>query len=169
MGLLAQDLHIIGQITMAWRLSKFGSGGSPTRESFDEPEINVLASDANWAWPQALRAIFKPRGINLMMAENADECVSILREKRVHTALVDMDNRDSEALATVKVLGIHYPLLPCILLTGVVDIDILGQALKLNVFSVIDKPVDMQILEQQLNRLFIKRYGSHIFEQRPQS
>ena len=41
----------------------------------------------------------------------------------------------------------------------------LGKALQLDVFSVIDKPVDMDILRQQLNRLFIKRYNSDVFEQ----
>ena len=31
-------------------------------------EINVLASEANWAWPEALRSIFRPRGGNLLVA-----------------------------------------------------------------------------------------------------
>jgi hypothetical protein len=26
-------------------------------------EINVLASQADWAWPMALRDIFQPRGV----------------------------------------------------------------------------------------------------------
>jgi len=38
------------------------------------------------------------------------------------------------------------------------------EALKLDVFSVIDKLVDMGILWEQLNRLFIKRYDSDIFK-----
>ena len=40
---------------------------------------------------------------------------------------------------------------------------LLDEALQLDVFSVIDKPVDMDILRQQLNRLFIKKYNSDIF------
>jgi hypothetical protein len=36
-------------------------------------------------------------------------------------------------------------------------------ALRLDVFSVIDKPVDMFILQQQLHRLFIKKYSSSVF------
>ena len=34
-------------------------------------EVNVLASEANWAWPEALRDIFRPRGVNLLVAERA--------------------------------------------------------------------------------------------------
>jgi hypothetical protein len=41
----------------------------------------------------------------------------------------------------------------------------LSKALQLDVFSVIDKPVDMQVLQDQLNRLFIKKYHSAIFAQ----
>jgi hypothetical protein len=40
---------------------------------------------------------------------------------------------------------------------------VLGRALQLDVFSVIDKPVDMNVLREQLNRLFIKKYNSNIF------
>ena len=39
----------------------------------------------------------------------------------------------------------------------------LYDALGLDIFSVIAKPVDMGILQRQLNRLFVKRYDSEIF------
>jgi hypothetical protein len=101
-------------------------------------EYNVLASGANWAWPVALRELFKPRDVNLLVAEKTDDFVEIIRHRRVHTTIVDMETRQ----------------------------DFLSKALQLNVFSVIEKPVDMEILRQQLNRLFLKRYNSDIFRQR---
>ena len=126
-------------------------------------EINVLTSGASWAWPEALRYIFRPRGVNLLMAENAAEFVNIIRRKRIHTTIVDMDSEQSNGLATIKIIRMDYPLLPCILLTSTAGESLLGKALRLDVFSVIDKPVDMSILQEQLNRLFIKRYNSRIF------
>jgi len=126
-------------------------------------EINVLASEANWAWPEALRYIFRPRGVNLLMAENAAEFVNIIRRKRIHTTIVDMDSEQSNGLATIKIIRMDYPLLPCILLTSTAGESLLGKALRLDVFSVIDKPVDMSILQEQLNRLFVKKYNSDIF------
>ena len=127
-------------------------------------EVNVLASEANWAWPEALRFIFKPRGVNLLVAENADEFVNIIRRKRIHTTIVDMDSEKSNGLAMVKIIRMDHPLLPCILLTSTAGESLLGDALRLDIFSVIDKPVDMLILRQQLNRLFIKKYNSSIFQ-----
>ncbi len=126
-------------------------------------EINVLASEANWAWPEALRYIFRPRGINLLMAENAVEFVDIIRRKRIHTTIIDMDSEQSNGLATIKIIRMDHPLLPCILLSSGAGEALLGKALRLDVFSVIDKPVDMSILQEQLNRLFVKKYNSYIF------
>jgi DNA-binding NtrC family response regulator len=126
-------------------------------------KVNVLASEADWAWPEALRSIFQPRGVNLLVAESADEFVHIIEQKRIHTTIVDMDSGRSSGLATVKIIRMDYPLVPCILLTSEPDEDLLGKALRLDVFSVIDKPVDMGILREQLNRLFVKKYNSDIF------
>ena len=130
-------------------------------------EVNVLVSDANWAWPEALRRIFRPRGVNLLVAESASEFVHIIEKKRIHTTIVDMDSEQSNGLATIRIIRIEYPLLPCILLTSTAGKSLLGKALQLDVFSVIDKPVDMHILREQLNRLFLKKYNSSLFGDPP--
>lgn len=127
-------------------------------------EINVVASQANWAWPEALRCIFRPRGINLLIADSALDFVDIIERKRIHTTIIDMDSEESDGLAVIKIIRMNYPLLPCILLTSAAGQSLLGMALKLDVFSVIDKPVDMRILREQLNRLFIKKYHCNIFD-----
>lgn len=125
-------------------------------------EVNVLTSGANWGWPAALRDIFRPRGVNLLVAENAGEFVDVIRRRRIHTTIVDMDS-EAGGLATIKIIRIEYPVLPCILLSREPCEEVLSDALGLDVFSVIDKPVDMGILREQLNRLFIKRYNNDIF------
>ena len=126
-------------------------------------DVNLLASRANWAWPEALRYIFKPRGINLLIAENAADFVNIIQRKRILTTIVDMESEQSNGLAIIKIIRMNYPMLPCILLTSNVGESLLGKALQLDVFSVIDKPVNMSVLQEQLNRLFMKKYRSNIF------
>jgi DNA-binding NtrC family response regulator len=126
-------------------------------------EVNLLASEADWAWPNAVRDIFRPRGINLLVADSATEFVDIIKTKRIHATIVDMDSERSNGLATVKIIRFDYPLLPCILLTNAATESVLGEALQLDVFAVLDKPVDLNVLRQLLNRLFIKRYNSDIF------
>ena len=130
------------------------------REELDE--VNVLASELNWDWPEALCNIFRPRGVNLLVAKGVAEFVNIIERKRIHTTIVDMDS-ETGGLATIKIIRMEYPLIPCILLTSGVGEAMLNEALQLDVFSVIDKPVDMSILRELLNRLFIKKYNSDIF------
>jgi len=126
-------------------------------------EVNVLASAANWAWPEALRDIFKPRGVNLLMADDAGDFLNVIRSTRIHTTIVDVDEQRPNGLATIKIIRMDYPLVPCILLTSKTDQDMLGKALQLDVFGVVGKPVNMDILRELLNRLFVKRYNSNLF------
>ena len=125
--------------------------------------INVLFSSADWAWPDAVRNIFEPRGVNSLLAESADDALDIIEHRRIHAAVLDMDSKKSSGLSLIKIIRSHYPLLPCILLARTPERALLSKALDLNVFSVIGKPVDMDILLEQLDRLFQKRYNSEIF------
>jgi len=126
-------------------------------------DVNVLANAANWAWPEAVQSIFRPRGVNLLMAENAGEFVNIIATRRIHTAIVDVDSQRSHGLATVKIIRMDFPMVPCILLTSHVDKEMLGKALQLEAFAVVGKPVNMDVLRQLLHRLFLKRYNSDLF------
>jgi len=127
-------------------------------------EVNVLASEAGWAWPEALRNIFRPRGVNLLVARSPGEFVNIIEQRRIHTTIVDMDSEGGGGLTTVRIIRMDYPLLPCILLTSEAGQELLGEALQLGVFGVVDKPVDMKIMLELLNRLFVKMYNSDIFK-----
>ena len=127
-------------------------------------EINVLASQADWAWPMALRDIFQPRGVNLLVAQGTNDFVQIIQQKRIHTTIVDMDSEKSSGMATVRIIRMEYPMLPCIMLASCAGQAILNKALQLDVFSVIDKPVDLNVLREQLNRLFIKKYNCDVFK-----
>ncbi len=151
---LAQNLHICRRLQ--YRIY-FMAGGLLKPE-----DINVLTSAADWAWPEALHDIFEPRGVTLMVAGSADEFVNVLRHRRIHAAIIDIDC-EAGGLATIRIIRMDYPRLPCLLLKGRADEQLLGKALKLDVFSVLDKPIDMAVLQQQLNRLFIKYYNSNIF------
>jgi len=126
-------------------------------------EVNVLASQAEWAWPEAFRGIFRPRGVNLLVAETVNEFICIAEHRRIHAVIVDMDSRRCDGLAAIRILRMNYPLLPCILLASRASEPVLSSALHLNVFSVVRKPVDMDILLGLLNRLFVKRYNNNLF------
>ncbi len=125
-------------------------------------QINVLASAADWAWPLAQRDLFRPRGINLLMATGTDEITNILRNRRIQAAIIDTDS-ERAGFAMIKVIRMDYPMVPFITLSSRTKTELLDKALQLEVFGVVDKPVDMEILRELLNRLFMKKYNSSIF------
>jgi DNA-binding NtrC family response regulator len=126
--------------------------------------INVLINDADWAWPMAVGQIFRNRNVELLMVKQADEALNVLHQRRIHTAIIDMNSRILNGLGLIRVIRSGFPLLPCILVADNVEKKLLSDALELEVFSVISKPVDMELLRAQLNRLFIRRYNSSLFE-----
>jgi len=125
-------------------------------------EVNVLASQSNWAWPKAVQDIFQPAGVSFIMASRVDEFVNVLRHKRIHATIIDAD-ADLGRLSTIRIIRMCHPRLPCLMLTSDVRQDVLDLALQLDVFSVIAKPVDLGLLRRQLNRLFVKAYSSPLF------
>lgn len=126
-------------------------------------DVNVLVSGANWAWPKAMQDIFQPRGVNVLVAKSSEDIMNVLEGRRIHTTIVDMDSEKRNGLAAIKLIRMEYPLLPCILLTSEANEEMLSRALQLDIFGVVDKPVDMGILQELLNRLFIKKYNCRIF------
>jgi DNA-binding NtrC family response regulator len=131
-------------------------------------EVNVLASQSNWAWPKALQDIFQPAGVNLIVARRVDEFIEVLRHTRIHATIIDAD-ADLGRLSTVRIIRMDHPRLPCLLLTSDMRQDLLDSALQLEVFSVLAKPVDLGLLRRQLDRLFIKAYDSSVFAGLPES
>jgi len=128
-------------------------------------EINVLVGQAEWAWRDAIRNIFAPRGVNSLIAANAAGALDIIERRRIHAAIVDMDSQSAGGLGIVRVIRRYHPLLPCIMVSKVSERRVLGSALELDVFGVVAKPVDMQILQEELNRLFVKKYNSMVFQE----
>jgi DNA-binding NtrC family response regulator len=127
-------------------------------------EVNVLATKADWAWPMAVRDIFQPRGVNLLVADSTNDIVNVLRHRRIWTTIIDTDFKQG-GLWTLKMIRMESPYMPCLMLVSNPTEDVLDEALRLDVFSVIDKPVDMRILKDQLNRLFVKKYRNSIFSE----
>ena len=126
--------------------------------------INVLISDANWAWPEAVTKIFQPRGINALVADSTGDVLRLVTKNKIPLALLDvLFNNDLSGIEALKVIRHHDRLLPCILLAQQVDERLLAQALALDAFSVLAKPVDLAILAAQIDRLFRKYYASDIF------
>ena len=129
----------------------------------NDREINILLGESERSWQEIVANVFAPRGVNSLVAKDASEALEILSRRCIHSAIVDMDTQRSGGFGLVKVIRRYHPQLPCIMFSRSCQRQELGLALELNVFSVIAKPVDMAIVEDELNRLFKKIYNSVVF------
>ena len=126
-------------------------------------EINILLGQAERNWEEIIATVFAPRGINSLVVRDAAEALDVLSNRYVHTAIVDMDTQRSGGFGLVKVVRKYHPRLPFIMFSGSSERKELALALEFNVFSVIAKPVNIEILQDELNRLFKKMYNSMVF------
>jgi len=129
----------------------------------DSQSINVLLSNANWAWPQAVEKIFQPRGINALVANSAADITRLVDIQKIHLAIIDNSMADLTGMQALKIIRQLNPQLPCILLALKPEKRFLAQALALNAFSVMEKPIDLSLLAGQIDRLFLKHYQSNLF------
>lgn len=124
--------------------------------------INLLTTQADWAWPAVVEGLFRPAGVNLIAVGGRDQLVDTLRHRPVHAAIIDAD-QDRVGLSIVRFVRIEFPHLPCLLLASEVDQELLMTALQMEVFSVLTKPPDIVLLRRQLDRLFMRAYNSSLF------
>jgi DNA-binding NtrC family response regulator len=129
----------------------------------DSPRSPGAPGDAGWAWPQAVSEIFQPRGIKALLANNSSEIVRLVSKNKIHLAILDSVVNDLTGMQALKAIRQHDPLVPCILLAQQPEKRLLAEALALNAFSVLAKPVDINLLAEQIDRLFIKCYSSDMF------
>ena len=125
--------------------------------------VNVLLNSANWAWPQAVEEIFQPRGVNALLADNACDVVRLVDQNKIHLAILDISRDEDSGMQTLRMIRKHDRLMPCILLAHQFDTRLLAEALFLHAFSVMGKPVDLNLLAGQVDRLFVKYYSSDMF------
>ncbi len=126
-------------------------------------QYNVLLTEMDWDFSQAIGSLLMPRGIQSLVAKNALDTLDILSHQPIHTAILDLDGSRSSGLGLVRAIRNDYPSVPCIGLCGRVERRLMETALELEIVTMIVKPVDLSILLEQLNRLFVRRYRSRIF------
>jgi len=120
--------------------------------------INVLISNPDWAWPQAVSEIFQPRQINALIANTLKDMLNLVSHNRMHLAILDSRFDEISGTGALKIIRQHDQLLPCILLAEEPNRRLLAEALSLNAFSVLAKPVNLTLLAEQIDRLFLKYY-----------
>ena len=120
---------------------------------------SVLITDDDTSCREALRDIFEPEGYRTLLASSGEEAVDIVREERVHIALLDMHMPRLTGLETLQIMRQINALLPCILVTADATEALIRQALRAHAYSVIAKPVSKHVVLYTVVRAIVRVYG----------
>ncbi|MDH3583576.1 MAG: response regulator [Phycisphaerae bacterium] len=135
--------------------------------------LNVLLSEAEQPWAANLPRLLEPQGVRALCARDVDQALQIIEHETIHAAVIDMAlplGRDEPApagqtggLKLLRVIQRLSPTPPAVVVRGRsfdrMDDRLLGQALKLEAFSVLDRPVQLEQMLEVLRRLLKRFYG----------
>lgn len=142
--------------------------------------LNVLLTEhaPGDRWTDQLPRLLEPQGVHAIRATDVDEAVRAIEAQPIHAAVVDLrlplhreepteeDSGGGAGLKLLRVIQRLDPAPPAVIVRGRrfddrTDNRVLTEALKLDAFSVLDQPVELEQLLDTLRRLIQRYYGGH--------
>jgi len=142
----------------------------------DRHRLNVLLTDADQRWARQLPALLEPQGVRAICVDDVQGALQAIDRERIHAAVVTLDlpmDHDARAsgpeaggLKLLRVIHRLDPAPPAVVIRGRrfdgrSDDRMLSEALKLEAFSVLDLPVELEQLLEVMRRLLQRHYGGH--------
>ena len=138
--------------------------------------LNVLVTDRGERWSSQLPCLLEPQGVQAYRVRNSGEAVELIEATPIHVAVVDMYlDTEADAAPTPQRLPGGLKLLqviqriearpPAVLVVRSrhfdprVDNFVLAEALKLNAFTVLDQPVELEQMLAVLRRALERYFG----------
>lgn len=126
----------------------------------DSQDYTILIADDDRLSRQTLREIVASDGYQACEAASGEEAIEIVQRQPIHLALFDLHMPRLTGLEAIEIIHHVNPPLPCILITGDADEDVLRQAFEARVFSVLPKPVSKPMVLTVVMRALLRAYGS---------
>ena len=122
--------------------------------------FNVLLPGEQEGWHLTVQQLLEPQGVHTLIARTGREALRVIESEAVHCAVVAQDMPSLNGLQVIKRLNElpHRP--PAILLATHLTNHLLHEALGMHVFSVLSKPVDLNLLLDALARVMRRFYES---------
>lgn len=126
----------------------------------NDESYRILITDDDNRCREALRDIMEPQGYEMLEASCGEEAVDIVSGGiKVHLVLLDMHMPKLTGLETLQLVRQVNALLPAILVTADASESVMRQAIQSQVYSVIPKPVNKNIVLYTVIRALTKFYG----------
>lgn len=120
---------------------------------------SILITDDDRDCREVLREIVEPEGYRTLLAASGEEALDIVRQERVHLALLDMHMPRLTGLETLQLVHEINAVLPCILVTADASELLIRQAFRARAYSIIPKPVSKNVVLYTVVRALGRVYG----------
>ena len=119
--------------------------------------FTVLLANEQEGWHQTVRGLLEPQGVETVIAKNGREALHLIESRPIHVAVLNHQMPQLGGLQVVKLMRELHKAPPAILLARELNSHLLREALGMHVFSVLSKPVDLNVLLDTLARV-LRRY-----------
>jgi len=119
--------------------------------------LTVLLANEQEGWHQVVRGLLEPQGVQTVSARNGREALDLIESRQVHVAVLDAQMPQLGGMQVIRLLRDLHKATPTILLSESLSAHLLREALGMQVFSVLGKPVDFNVLLDALARV-LRRY-----------
>lgn len=126
-----------------------------TREPF-----SILITDDDRGVRETLADLVEGKGYRPVLASHGEEALEIVQNQKIHLALLDMHMPKLTGLETLQLVRQIHALLPAILITADASLELMRQAFQAQVFSVVPKPVNAQVVVSTVVRALVRVYGT---------
>jgi DNA-binding NtrC family response regulator len=122
--------------------------------------LNVLLPEEREGWPLVVSRLLEPQGVQTLTARDGREALRLIQSDQVHVAVLDAEMPQMGGMQVVKLMNDLHNKPPAILLANHLTNHLLHEALGMHVFSVLSKPVDLNLLLDALARVLRRFYES---------
>ena len=130
--------------------------------------LSVLLAHDSEGWQDTVRRLLEPQGVHTVAVRSGRDALDVMQNTQIHVAVLDQQMPQLGGLQVIKLMRDMKSAPPSILLTAHLTDHLLHEALGMHVFSVLSKPVDLNLLLDALARILKRRYASR-WPQEPES
>jgi signal transduction histidine kinase len=123
----------------------------------DEPKIRVLIADDEDGLRTTIAAWLGDEGFEVQEAPNGLEAVKLVQSNDFDIALLDIKMPGMNGLEVLRYVRKNSPTTDTVMMTGMSDVGMAVEAMKLGAREYLTKPVDLDQLVPQLRALMRKR------------
>jgi CheY-like chemotaxis protein len=120
--------------------------------------FSILVTDDDRGSREALAGLLAEQGFETRQAASGEEAIEIVQVEIIHLAFFDMHMPRMTGLEALQQVRMINDLLPAILVTADTTRELIRQAFQAQVFSVIPKPINKNVVLHTLTRALNRVY-----------